>query len=155
MKFTTREDIAADIEHVFASVSDFDGLERAALRRGAEVMRTDNMSAPGAGMSWQAKFPFRNRDREANMRLSEYDAPNGLTLLSKVSGIEAEVQVELMALSPNRTRLNMVLDLKPKSIPARLLLQSMKLARGNMVKKFRRRIADFAQNIEDRAKSRA
>ncbi len=151
MKFTTREDIAADIEYVFASVSDFDGLERAALRRGAEVVRTDTLSAPGKGMTWKASFLFRNRDRDADLELTDYDAPHGLTLFSKVSGFEAEVKVDLVALSPQRTRMNLDVDLKPKSIPARLMLQSMKLARSNMVKKFRRRVADYAQSIEDRA----
>ncbi len=155
MKFTTREDIAADIEYVFASVSDFDGLERAALRRGAEVVRTDNLSAPGKGMSWKATFPFRNRERDADMQLVHYDAPNALTLFSKVSGIEAEVRVDLVALSPRRTRLNLDVELKPKSIPARLMLQSVKLARAKLVKKFRRRVADYAQNIEDRSRARA
>lgn len=155
MKFTTREDIAADINYVFASVSDFDGLERAALRRGAEVMRTDTLSAPGEGMSWKAIFAFRNRERTADMKLTHYDAPNALTLFSKISGIDAEVRVDLLALSPQRTRLSLDVELKPKSIPARLMLQSVKLARNNMVKKFRRRVADYAQNIEDRARARA
>lgn len=152
MKFTTREDIAADIEFVFASVSDFDGMERAALRRGAEVVRTDNLSAPGKGMTWKVSFTYRNRDREANLELTDFDAPYGLTLFSKVSGIEAEVTVDLVSLSPQRTRMNLDVNLKPKSIPARLLLQSMKLARANIVKKFRHRVSDYAQNIEDRAK---
>ncbi|UWP88530.1 SRPBCC family protein [Aliiroseovarius crassostreae] len=153
MKFSTREDIAANIEYVFASVSDFGGLERAALRRGADVVRTDTLSAPGPGMSWRATFPFRNRERQADMKLTHYEAPHGMVLFSKISGIEAEVRVDLVALSPRRTRLNLDVEMKPKSIPARLMMQSMKLARGNLVKKFRRRVADYAQTIEDRARS--
>ncbi|MDA5092576.1 SRPBCC family protein [Aliiroseovarius sp. KMU-50] len=152
MKFSTREDIAANIEYVFAAVSDFDGMERAALRRGAEVVRTDALAAPGRGMTWQARFPYRNRDRDADLELIKYDAPHGLTLFSKVSGIEAQVRVDLMSLSPHRTRMNLDVELKPKSIPARLLLQSMKLARANMVKRFRHRVADYAQTIEDRVR---
>ncbi len=35
MKFSTRKDIDAPIDHVFASVSDFQVYERAAMRRGA------------------------------------------------------------------------------------------------------------------------
>ena len=35
MKLSTREDIAASIDAVFAELTDFDGFERAALRRGS------------------------------------------------------------------------------------------------------------------------
>lgn len=150
MKLSTREDIAAPIETVFREISDFDAFERAALRRGAEVVRTDGSGQYGKGMTWRAQFPFRNRERVADLELTDFDAPNGLTLFSKVSGIEATVMVELVALSRVRTRMNMSIDMRPKSIPARLMIQSLKLAKTNMTKRFERRVSDFAQHIEDR-----
>ncbi|UWQ13916.1 SRPBCC family protein [Aliiroseovarius sp. M344] len=150
MKFKTREDIEATLEQVFEAVSDFDGMERAALRRGAEVTRTDTLTVPGQGMTWHASFPFRNRTRVADMMLKTYDAPHQLELFSKVSGIEATVEVELLSLSRNRTRMSLSVDMRPKSIPARLLIQSMKLARASLVKRFRKRVADYAQSIENR-----
>ena len=56
MKLATREDIDAPIEAVFEQLSDFDGFERAALRRGAEVRahrRADRHV--GAGMAWKRR----------------------------------------------------------------------------------------------------
>ncbi|WP_432450404.1 SRPBCC family protein [Aliiroseovarius marinus] len=153
MKFKTHEDIEATIEQVFASLADFDGYERAALRRGAEVIRTGDPSVYGKGMTWQAKFPYRNRERIADMELTEFDQPNQMVLQSKVSGIEAEVLVDLLALSPKRTRMALSIDMRPKTIPARLVLQSLKLARSTMAKRFQKRVADFAQSIEDRHKA--
>ncbi len=150
MKLSTREDIAAPIEAVFREISDFDGFERAALRRGAEVVRTDSLTAAGVGMTWRAQFPFRNRERQADLELLDHDVPNGLTLFSRISGVETTVVVELVALSRVRTRMNMSIDLKPKSIPARLMIQSLKLAKTNMTKRFHRRVADFSADIEDR-----
>ena len=41
MKFSTREDIEAPVDHVFAEVSDFAGFERRALRHGADITRLD------------------------------------------------------------------------------------------------------------------
>ena len=154
MKFATREDIEATIEQAFEAVSDFDGLERAALRRGAEVSRTDTLSVPGAGMRWQAKFPYRNRDRIADMEMMTYDAPNALAMLSKVSGMEALVEIDFVELSRNRTRMNMSIDIRPKTIPARLLLQSARLARSNLARRFKHRVATYARTIDGRVRAR-
>lgn len=150
MKFATREDIAAPIEKVFAAVSDFDGFERAALRRGAEVSRTDAMATPGAGMQWKAHFEFRNRARQADLTLRDFDPPNGIGLFALVGGIEAEMRIDLLPLSRQRTRMDLSIELKPTTIPARLMLQSVKLARGNLSKRLAKRVADFADTIEAR-----
>ena len=59
-------------------------------------------------------------------------------------------RIEFVALSRSRTRVAMDLELKPKTLSARLMVQSLKLARANLEKKFRVRMADYAQAIEDR-----
>ncbi len=150
MKLSTREDIAAPIEAVFAELTDFDGFERVALRRGAEVARTDDKGTVGTGMTWRAQFPFRQRVRVADLELVEYDKPNMMRVKSKLSGIEAEIIVDLISLSRARTRMTLSADLRPKSIPARLMIQSVKLAKGNLTKRFRKRVAEYAATIEER-----
>lgn len=150
MKLSTREDIAVPIETVFAELTDFDGFERAALRRGAEVVRTKDTGAPAEGMAWRAQFPFRNRERVADLTLTEFDRPNGMTVFSKISGVEAEVIIDLVALSRCRTRLALSVDMRPKSIPARLMIQSMKLVKANLTKRFQKRVSDYAADIESR-----
>jgi len=153
MKFSTREDIEATIKQVFDAVSDFDALERVAMRRGADVTRLDDLSSAGPGMQWEATFPFRNRERVANMELTCLDAPNKLVVRSNVSDIAAVINVELLALARRRTRLSMSIDMRPETIPARVLLQSMKMARKNLLQTYRERIAKFAQSVEKRSKT--
>lgn len=152
MKFSTKEDIEAPIERVFALVSDFEALERAALRRGAEVQRTDALRKPGVGMSWTASFMARGRQRHLDIQMVEYEPPHSMRFHSVAQGLETDMKVELVALSRGRTRLSLDLDLKPRSISARLLVQSLKLARANLNKKFHLRMADYARDLEDRAK---
>jgi hypothetical protein len=152
MKFSAKEDIEAPIEQVFALVSDFESLERAALRRGAEVQRTDSLRKPGVGMRWAAAFMARGRQRNLDIEMTEYESPNGMRFHSVAQGLETDMKVELVALSRGRTRLSVDLELKPKSISARLLVQSLKLARANLSKKFHLRMADYARDLEDRAK---
>ncbi|MCK0125916.1 SRPBCC family protein [Gelidibacter sp. F2691] len=150
MKIKTHEDIEATIDQVFDALTDFEGFELAALRRGAEIVRTDTLPQPGQGMGWKAKFIYRNRERVADISVEEFDRPNALHVWSKVSGLNVELDAELMSLSRNRTRLTISVDMRPKTIPARLLIQSLKLARGTMLRRFRKRIAEFAATIEAR-----
>lgn len=155
MKLKTSEDIEATIEQVFEAVSDFDGMERAALRRGAEVKRSDTLTSDGVGMAWHATFPYRNRSRVADMELTAFDTPNRLTLFSKVSGMDATIDVDLVSLSRSRTRLVLSVDMRPKTISARLLIQSMKIARSTIMRRFRKRVADYAQSIEEKYRTGA
>ncbi len=150
MKFASKEDIEAPIGFVFSVVSDFDALERQVLRRGADLQRTDTLSAHGPGMSWTATFPFRGKERKADARLVAYDAPNGLGLVSETGGLFGNINVDLVALSPRRTRMSIVIDLTSKSLSARLLLQSLRLAKPNLTRRFRKRTSAFADEIEDR-----
>ena len=150
MRFSTREDIEAPIEHVFGAVTDFDGFERQALRRGAEVQRHDTYGKPGVGSEWQLKFTFRGKKRDVNARMTEFEAPNGFRAETGSGGIEGLVSMDLVALSPRRTRMQMSIDLTPKSLSARLLVQSLKFAKGNLNKKFSNRVWQFAQDVENK-----
>lgn len=73
MNFSAREDIEAPIEFVFGRVSDFEALERRALRRGAEVERTDKLSEPGPGMGWRMAFTLRGKRRKMKVEMVSYD----------------------------------------------------------------------------------
>ena len=59
MKFSTREDISAPIDQVFQALCDFEAFERLAMRRGAELRRTDTMTRPGVGMQWHVTYSMR------------------------------------------------------------------------------------------------
>ncbi len=150
MRFSTREDIEAPIEHVFGAVTDFDGFERQALRRGAEVQRQDTYGKPGIGSEWQLRFAFRGKQRDVNARMTDFDAPNGYRADTTTGGLDGEVSVELVSLSPRRTRMQVAVELSPRTLSARLLVQSLKFAKGNLNKRFSNRVWTFAQTIEEK-----
>ncbi|MDZ7709434.1 MAG: SRPBCC family protein [Roseovarius sp.] len=155
MQFTGREDIEAPIDAVFAEITNFTRFERGAMRHGAEVQRIDTRTGPGIGMSWQTRFNLRGRMRDVTLRLSEYDPPNGLVIEAEATTVEAVMRVDLVALSRARTRLSVDLNVTPRTLAGRLMIQSMKLAKGNLTKRFRLRVANYAMDVEDRHKRSA
>lgn len=155
MQFTSREDIEAPIERVFGEITDFQAFERSALRRGADIKRTDTLRAPGTGMSWHAAFKLRGKQRNVDVSVVDYDPPNGITLGLVSSSIEGQMIAELVALSRGRTRMTVTLVLQPRSMAARLMMQSLRLARGNLTKRFKVRLAEYAMDVEERYKRSA
>lgn len=151
MIFTTREDIEAPIAFVFQRVTDFGNYEKQALRRGADVRRTDDAPVPQEGSGWDIVFKYRGKDRKLHAVLTQLDEPNMLVLNTVSGGIESVAKVELVPLSPARTRVAVTLDITAKTLAARLLLQSVKLAKSNLTKRFKARVAEFAEDTEDRA----
>ncbi len=149
MKFSTKEDIEASMEFVFDRCADHKSFERAAMRRGVEVVRTSGDGPVAKGSSGDVEFEFRGKSRKASVQITHVDKPNSLNVYFESGGIEGDCEIELVALSPNRTRMGIEFELKPRTLAARLMLQSMKLARQNLIKRFKTRVADFAEDVEE------
>ncbi len=149
MKFSTRQDIQAPIEFVFERASDFSSFERQAMRRGIEIERENGADGPPApGLRWNARFDWRGKPRRLKAELTGFDAPERILIQSVVGGIEADFEMQFLALSRNRTRVIVGLELAPRTITARLLVQSMKLAKNRLNERFARRVAKFARELE-------
>lgn len=155
MRFTSKEDIEAPIEHVFAQVTDFQSFERAALRRGAEIRCNREPARPGVGLRWHARFLLRGKQRDVDTEVTTFDPPNCLAVAAHSTAFAGQLGIDLVALSRGRTRMTVDLVVKPQTLSARLLVQSLKLARANLTRRFKKRVADYAAEVEDRYKRRA
>lgn len=155
MKFSTREDIDATIDEVFESLCAFETFELQATRRGAKVRRVDALTAPGVGCTWDVQFSMRGRQRKLDLVLDIFDRPNQMGFSATSDGIDSRFDVELIALSRTRTRMSIGVDLRPKTLAARLLVQSLKLAKATLTKRFKLRVAEHAKLLEDRLRKRA
>lgn len=158
MEFSTREDIEAPLDRVFAHASNFEQLERQVMRHGVEVTRLtpDGVAPmPDGGKSWMARFRYRGKARSAKVDLTRCDPPNSMVYTTTAGGLTALTTVEFVALSRTRTRIGINIDLQPQTLSARLLVQSLKLARGTIEKRFKVAIANYATEIEKRFKRQA
>ncbi|OIQ27053.1 MAG: hypothetical protein BM562_15660 [Alphaproteobacteria bacterium MedPE-SWcel] len=145
MHFETKQDIDTPIEKMFAAVTDFDSFERSALRRGIEVQRCSGSTDAISDLAWDVGFEFRGTQREMRLSVAECDAPTLIVLHAAGNGMTGDMKVELLALSPRRTRMTVRIELSPKTLAARLMVQSLKLARGKLNRKFSQRVGEFAR----------
>ncbi|OOY21506.1 hypothetical protein BMI91_02870 [Thioclava sediminum] len=148
MKLSTRTDISAPAGFVFERLADFGSFERVAMRRGITLKRLDTLSEPGAGMSWDIGFRFRGKQRQMITDVKQFEVPELIVYEGVSNSFEAVMDFDLTDLSKTRTRLLVGLDLRPRSLGARLMIQSAKLGKGNLERRFKERIDQFAQDIE-------
>lgn len=150
MIFQTQEDINAPIGQVFPLVSDFAGFERAALRRGAEVQRRDSLREPGPGMKWDLKFSLRGKRREVQLEMAQYEPPQSMRFFSTTPGVDGVLTIDLIELSRSTTRLVIRLEMTAQNLTGKLLLQSLKLAKGPLTSRVESKLYDFARGTEKR-----
>jgi hypothetical protein len=150
MKLTGRKDIAASASFVFSTLADFDSWERYARRRGIDVNRTDALAQPGAGTGWLVRFTFRGRSREAKINVVYIGPGREMKIGGQSLNIEGDCKFEVIEMAPKRCRLEVTLDTRPRSLGARLFLQSLRLAKGRVDRRFNSRLEALAGELESR-----
>jgi len=148
MKFATREDIEVPIEHAFELFSDFDQFERSALRRSIDVQRTDSLKQKGVGMTWDAAFKLRSKYRRVLAEMIEFERCDGYAIEMQSIDVTAYASLDLMALSKARTRVSLAVELKPKSLSGRLMVQTLRLGKTRLTNRFKVKSAEFVRGIE-------
>lgn len=150
MEFSSKVDVDAPAEYIFECLSDFQSFEKAALRRGADVQRVDSLETLGVGATWDVAFNFRGKKRDISVKMTEYLKPELACYEAKGQGIEAIMRIELVPMSKSRTRMTTSVTMTAKTMPARLLLQSAKLAKGQVTKRFDWMMDDFGRQLSQR-----
>lgn len=146
MKFVAKEDVALPQQVLFDLMADFQMFERVAIRRGVEITRSGSM-ASSDGLKWDCTFEFRGRDRMACVHLDEFSAPEKMAFLITNPALDNRVEITVSALSKKQSRSQVSTVLEPKTLTARLLIQSMKLARSKYNKRFQKRVAEVANEL--------
>ncbi len=156
MKLTAKCDIEAPAGVVYACLTDFAAWERDAARRGIDVERPADMPLSGPGAGWRIRFPFRGKIRQVLIRLDAVTQDNDVTFTMDSRSMLGDTVAEVLILSPRRTRLRVAVTVKPKSLAARLFLNTLRLAKGRVQAKFDLRVQQMGATIEDRhARGRA
>lgn len=149
MKFSTRQDVQAPIEHIFARATDFDRFERVLRRKGINVTRLETPLDDPTLMCWKAEVEYRGKARKIQVDLSELSAPTRVCMTSQVNGVVSVMEADFVAITPKKSRMIVKLDLTPKTLAARLFVQSLKLGKANLDRKFAERVERYAAMLVD------
>lgn len=147
MRISARRDIDAPPEAVFAALADFARYEGQARSNGIEVVRLDEGDGPD-GAAWRIGAQIRGIHRAIEARVVSYVPPEQLAVQAESDGLSALIDGEVVARAPDRSTLHVRIDLTSSTLKARLVLPSLKLARGALAERLDHQLDRLARSIE-------
>lgn len=153
MKLSARSDIDAPIDAVFAQILNAAAYERGAARRGAQLVRSGTGPELVQGEKLDTSFQYRGRQRNVSAEIRTLKPAEQIIIDARTGGLDVVSVVNLVALSPRRTRLDTDINLKPQTLSARLVVQSLKLTRGSIERRLKKRFQEIARTIETRCRA--
>lgn len=147
------QDMDMPIAAAFAQATDFAYFERRAMRSGIEVHR--HGEAEGlVGQAWTVRGELRGRMRLISVEVVEAEAPALLRLLSSTGQIDFHTECQFIEMGRRRTRLNVAIGLVPQTFAARLMVQSLRLARPRLKRRLDSSLHKVCRHAEKRAAGR-
>lgn len=145
MRVETTTTIPAAPEAVFDKLTDMGWISSLLSARNVVLTQTAG-DGVAAGSAWTANFTARGAARTITVDVSRCDAPSALTASGEGGAIKAQVEITL---SPegNGTSAHFALEAEGKTLQGRLLVQSAKLARGRIEKRFAKGVDKLAAQI--------
>lgn len=150
MKFSTRVDSDLPADQLFAAITDFDALERLMVGRGATVERVKPSEEPGITMGWRIGFDWRGKARQMRLAVVRFDRPEHVAMTGRSDALELFVNATVVALSRAKARLIFETEIRPRSMKARLMLQTAKLGKSQLDRRYSRRVVDFIEQMSNR-----
>jgi uncharacterized protein YndB with AHSA1/START domain len=147
MRLASRTDIAAPATGVFAVLTDLDRLEEGARQAGVRLRRSDTGQGLVLGATWQSQFVWRGRERAAECTVERIDPPRSIRLGTRSGNYACTIDLTLAPLSRTLTRMAVVMEVKPLSVGARLVLQTLRIGRSRLELRLDRRVEGAGRMI--------
>ena len=148
MKFRISDDIEAPIDWVWEGFTDFAAIEADIRARDAELSRVGDWKEAALGVAWRGSVPVRGKVRTIEARIAGFVPEEHLRVDSRIGGMTCEDEVVFAPLSAEVTRVSVTLELKASTLSARLLLQTLKIARRKVVQRLEGAVVRQGQAVE-------
>lgn len=147
MHFASTDIVEAPAVFAFRQMSDFAYFERLVASSGAGMTRIDTMTEVGIGVLWEVRFALRGRRRKIDLKLSDYIEPKLMQFTGMSDGLLFVFRSELEHVDAERCRLTTRLDVKPRTLAGRMMLQSARLTKPTLNRRYARRVRDYAARV--------
>lgn len=148
MKFKVSDDVEAPADRVWAGFTDFTTIEADVRARNADLARVGDWRVPTEGARWRGSVPVRGKSRAIDATITAFRPEDMLVVESRIGGMNCHYQASFFALSNSVTRVAVELDLAASTLSARLLLQSMKVARRRVIQRLEGAVVRQGEAVE-------
>ncbi len=149
MKFETIEEVSAPQDFTFARFTNYIRYEDMARNFGADIRRVGGFTDVSEGATWRGSMAIQGRTRGVEAVVVAYDPSDYARVDTTVGGMSVVFEMRFEALDGEKTRLVSTAELKAKTLAARLIIQSAKLARKRLQAKISSKIVALANEYED------
>lgn len=147
MKFSTRINVDVSPTQLFDRVADFDRLERVLMQNGASVERIDPALDPGTRMGWNVAFRWRGKQRKLRIEVDRYDWPDSFSMVGQSDSLGIMIGATVIGLNRKRSRLIFEMEISPRNMRARLMIQTAKLGKARLDRRFEKRVQEFIGDL--------
>ena len=98
-------------------------------------------------MAWDVSFRWRGRERKVRLEVSRFDRPERITIIGLSPSFDLTLDLTVIALSKTRSRLMVESDIRPRTMKARLLIQTAKLSKSSLDKRYAKRVKEIFSDI--------
>ena len=140
MRLASRTDIEAPAAGLYAALTNLDWLQDSARAAAVRLRRTDQGHGLVVGASWHSTLLWRGRERNAECTVERIEAPRSVRLGCRSGAYFCTIDLTLAPLSRKLTRMAVVVEVKPLSVRARLMLQTLRIGKSRLQARLDRRV---------------
>ena len=133
----------------FSRATDFENFELQGFGNLSRFEPVSEVRAPEIGARWRTSSEFQGRPRRFSLELFELEPHSKVVLGNKSEKYDIESEFLFEEVGPEETGFSFNLNAKAQSITARLILQTIQLARARIEKSMQSDFDDMALRMEE------
>ncbi|MCF6274107.1 MAG: hypothetical protein L3J37_13165 [Rhodobacteraceae bacterium] len=148
MELSYKSTINVPHKFAFERATNFEKFEIEGFGKLAPFEPVSDIRAPEIGARWKTSSEFQGRPRRFSLQLFQLEPSQKMVLGNKSEKYDVEAHFDFEDIAPEETGFSFLLVAKAQSITARLILQTIQLARGRIESSMKADFETMAQKME-------